>query len=579
MKEKHSSFYKEINQTLFFIKPWIWTYFSGMFLMTAMFALINVLESFSLKYIVNSAIEQNAKVFWLSLSALFLCFSIVFVLTPFFAWWYNSTAKLASGEVMKTLFQHIQHLPLTFFDRTHSGEIVSRMTNDTETMSQILGGRLRRFVAPSINSLIFALGLLILNWKIGSLLILFNFLATVLNLIYAKPIRKISDRYLSELSKMTENLLDTLSGMRILKMFHLEEKLYDTYQEKNQDIKKLGIKSASLEGALISTNFILRIISSIGVVLTGSLLISSKLIDIGSLIAIIHIQSRLNSVMLDASRSLPILQDSLAGSSRVFAFLDEKEEVQPVKPENPGNFNKLDLSNIKFGYNEKSPVLDDITFSVCKGEIMALVGPSGSGKSTLFKLIHNFYPIEYGEIRLNNIPISNIPLEKLWEYLAYVSQDIILFEGTIDENIRFGNKNAKVEDIIYAAKSAYAHDFIMKQPQGYQTLVGERGVKLSGGQKQRIAIARAILKNAPLLLLDEATSALDSRSEEKIQRALDELMQNRTTLVIAHRLSTIQHADNIYVLNQGKIIESGDHETLLKNSGLYTELYEHQFKF
>ena len=312
---------------------------------------------------------------------------------------------------------------------------------------------------------------------------------------------------------------------------------------------------------------------------------------LGAIVAAIHLQGNASFMFTNLGDFVTQIQRSFAGSARVFELLSwPKEEMGSIRLE-PGEIDlqppaaMVRMQGLGFRYvgqdqlsepPETENLLEDINISIDQGQFVALVGPSGGGKSTLVKILMGLYPISEGMLIINGIPLSSYPLQDLRNLMAYVPQDAYLFDGTIEENIRYGNFEANSEDVIEAARSAHAHDFIIEQPDGYQTLVGERGAKLSGGQRQRLAIARALLKDAPLLLLDEATSALDSESEAVVQKALETLMEGRTTIAIAHRLSTIQHADLIYVLQAGQVVEQGTHHSLLGNNGVYQDLYSLQ---
>ncbi len=311
-------------------------------------------------------------------------------------------------------------------------------------------------------------------------------------------------------------------------------------------------------------------------------------IEVGTIAAIIQLQGNANTLFFGLGHVITGLQSSLAGAGRVLQLLTTPIEPVhrslPKRPQGTVTAGKgmVALKDVTFAYGEdaviKPAVLRGINLSVVQGEMVALVGPSGGGKSTLVKLLLGFYPLKQGDIVIAGKAVEQYTLAELRAHIAYVPQDAHLFAGTIRENIRYGKPDATETEIIAAAKAANAHDFILQSPHGYETLVGERGAKLSGGQRQRIALARALLKDAPILLLDEATSALDSESERLVQNALNKLIQGRTTIVIAHRLSTIEHTDVIYVMDKGRVVEQGQHYDLLAKGGLYKRLYESQFR-
>jgi ABC-type multidrug transport system fused ATPase/permease subunit len=311
-------------------------------------------------------------------------------------------------------------------------------------------------------------------------------------------------------------------------------------------------------------------------------------LSLGGLWAIVSFSGLAGFFFQNIGQFLTNLQESLAAAARIFELLDLPVETRAALQTTLVLFNTptrdmIAFNKVGFSYKngdaeQAKTVLADLDLCAESGKVTALVGPSGGGKSTILKLILGFYPEQAGEICLNGVPARQIPLEQLRAMTAYVPQESFLFSGTIEENILMGRPEASTDDVILAARSAHAHEFILEQPEGYQTRVGERGANLSGGQRQRIAIARALLKDVPILLLDEATSSLDSESEQEVQKALNNLMRGRTTLVIAHRLSTIEHADKICVVSEGRVVEEGKHRSLLEKKGLYTQLYEMQFQ-
>jgi ATP-binding cassette, subfamily B, bacterial len=304
-----------------------------------------------------------------------------------------------------------------------------------------------------------------------------------------------------------------------------------------------------------------------------------KYMDFGTMLAVINLLNGVVFMFTSLGNFIAQIQGSLGGANRVFELLDE-----PVEPERyvlkktEDTAAMVELQDIGFSYNGTDRVLDGVSLSIGKGQMAALVGPSGGGKSTVLKMLLGYYPPQEGNIVVNAKSIGQYSLTELRDMMAYVPQDAYLFDGTVEENIWYGRPKATREEVIAAAEAANAHGFITELPEGYATKVGERGTRLSGGQKQRIAIARALLKNAPILLLDEATSALDSESEQLVQDALNRLMQGRTTIAVAHRLSTIRHADVIYVIEGGEVVEKGNHTELAEGEGLYNRLYELQFK-
>ncbi|RPJ08291.1 MAG: ABC transporter ATP-binding protein [Spirochaetaceae bacterium] len=590
MRERKKGNFRRI---LDFIRPRAVMYFAGMLGGTLLYALISVLQSFTMRNIINAITASPADT-ELLFSSCVIFVSIVFVLSvPFLLtrWWYNANAKRAYYDLQTGIFRHVANLPVGYFEKRHSGDIVSRMTNDVNAIGSIYGGRLRRFVAPAVNAIAYGTGMVFLDWRLGGILIIYNVVIGSVNLLFSAPIRKLSDRIQKSLGSITERLVDILSSFQVIRMFHLEEKLSAGFEKPNQDVTVQSIRRSVVTGSLDSTIYLMRMFSSIGMIAAGVFLLAVDFTDLGTLLALITLQSGFNWCILSASQHLPLLQEALAGAERAFELFDEESgtaadpaafvtasTIKASAEEKPGiAFKVINLKNVTFSYDrERKEALCDVTMSIPRDSVTALVGPSGGGKSTILKLLLGFYTPDSGSIEIDGQPLHSRAGGDL-AGMAYVSQESFLFDGTIEENIRYGKLDASTEEIQHAASLAHAHDFIWVQPDGYLTQIGERGLKLSGGQKQRIAIARAILKNAPILLLDEATSALDSESETLIQDALERLMKDRTTVVVAHRLSTIRHADKIYVINRGRIAEHGRHDELLAQDGLYTLLHELQF--
>jgi len=569
----------EFTRVMSFMKPRIWRYASGMLLMTALFTGLSVVEAFALKYIMNAAIDRQMSSFIQGILVMLVGSLIVIILVPVFRWWYNGCAVLTAAEIRRLVFDRITQLPISYFEGSHSGQAIARMTNDTNLMVDIYNFKLRRFVAPTINAIVAGAAMLSLDWRIASVLILFNFGAVYINARFARPIRRVSDEIQRNMGTMTERLIDLLAGFSIIKLYHLESRMIDSYEQVNREATDLSIRRRGIEGMLDSTNFALSMVSNLGMVVVGTWLVTSRITDFGNLLALINLQASLNRALLQAGSYLPQVQESLAGAHRVFELLDAPAEPERYALTPPGpNPADIELKDVTFSYEQREKALDGLNLSVKRGQVVALVGPSGGGKSTVVKILMGFYCPQQGSIGVAGRSLSDYALGQLRDLIAYVPQDAYLFDGTIEENIRYGRIDASAEEVHAAARAAYAHDFIMEQPKGYQTVVGERGTKLSGGQRQRIAIARALLKNAPILLLDEATSSLDSESEQLVQRALDVLMRDRTTIVIAHRLSTVQNADMICVVEDGKVVEQGKHHELMEQEGSYWRLHETQFK-
>jgi ABC-type multidrug transport system fused ATPase/permease subunit len=433
----------------------------------------------------------------------------------------------------------------------------------------------------------------LLDWRIGLLVLLVEGITTAVTTRFAGPLRRASKTIQEQMGALTERLTDLLQGLPVTKLFHLEETIHRLYVQKNAEMSAAMMAHARTDALSAMSDSLLGRLKKVGLLALGLFLVLEGHTSVGTIVAIVHLQGNASFMFGNVAKFVNEVQRSLAGASRVFELLDcppEPERYAQACSARPialggGAGMMIEIRNLGFCYEAGrpdstagTPALRDVDLSVAQGEVAALVGPSGAGKSTILKLLLGFYTVQRGDVIIDGKPIGHYSLVQLRDKMAYVPQDAYLFAGTIAENIRYGRPGVSEGEIIAVAKAANAHDFIVAQPDGYETMVGERGAKLSGGQRQRIAVARALLKDAPILLLDEATSALDSESEQWVQEALNVLMEGRTTIAVAHRLSTIEKADTIYVIDDGRIVERGRHGELLVRRGLYTGLYELQFE-
>lgn len=491
--------------------------------------------------------------------------------------------KKALTRARMRTFQHIVNLPIDHFDREHSGDLLSRCTNDLNTLGRIFSQLVPSVMFGLVLGLVGLVSIFVLNWQLGIFALLIGLATIWVSTAMAKPLRERSAAIQQGMSSMTQRLSDILQGLAVTKMFHLEETIHKKYAQVNQLVTETTIDHARIQARYDAINACIQWLRRIGTLSFGLFLLGKGYLVLGTVVAAIHLQANASFLFTNLGGFVTQIQRSLAGSARVFELLswpiEHREPRSLIGRDDLGHRRKgmIHLEDVCFGYaisdGAVDTILDRINFSVDRGQFAAVVGPSGGGKSTLLKILMGLYSESEGEVIVDGKPISAYPLEALRHLIAYVPQDAYLFDGTIEENIGYGRPNASREEVIEAAKAANAHQFILDQPEGYQTMVGERGVRLSGGQRQRIAIARALLKDAPILLLDEATSALDSESEAVVQDALEVLMQGRTTIAIAHRLSTIQQADAIYVMQSGKVVEQGTHEELIARGGLYNQLF------
>jgi ABC-type multidrug transport system fused ATPase/permease subunit len=464
-----------------------------------------------------------------------------------------------------------------YFEKNLSGDLISRLTNDINTFKPLYTDLIPDvffFIIFGIVSIAIASAI---NWWLAILMCALSAGFKLLNDYLVKAVKKYSNTAYEKSAVLVQELIGILTGNAVIKMFGLEEKTYGSYREANQSYTNTSIILAFKKSLQNTCNATLTSFLNVFTMILGAYLVLNNIISLPTALVINSLSFNITMMFRWTGQIFSEAVSTSVAGMRVHSFLETPEE--PVKFDMPlerESEYELEFKDVSFSYENKN-VLNGISFGIEKGRVTALVGESGGGKSTIMKLLLGFYPVNSGNIWVRHKCMAEYTLEELRGQFAYVSQESYLFDGTIEENIRYGNLNATREEIVEAAKAAYAHDFIMEQEKGYETVVGERAIKLSGGQKQRIAIARAIIKNAPILLLDEATSALDSESQEMVQKALNSLMKNRTTIVIAHRLSTIENADEILVIHDGSIAEKGRHHELFDMGKKYFELYNMQF--
>ncbi len=476
-------------------------------------------------------------------------------------------------DTRNRLYHHILCLPVSYVGREASGMTVSRVMFDVDALSSLISQVIRNGIVE-IPTVFFLLGVaLYRRWDLTLItLVLLPFIAYSTRK-FGKRIKKKRKEAQQKLSFLTQRVGETIQGARIVKVFNREDVMAQKFQNDSQRYYREMLRVVR---AKEFTNLIADMITGLGIAVVfwyGFSLVKREAITPGDFFSIYTAIYLIFPPVKKVGDAYTTLQETRASMERIDALFEAQHEEQGTITIN-GFQRALSFENVTFAYPGSShPVLRDVTFSIKPGEVVAVVGRSGVGKSTLIDLIPRFNKPTGGTIRLDGIDLNEIHLHSLRDLIGIVSQDIILFNDTVRENIAFGRPEAAEEEIIAAAKLAYADDFIRELGDGYDTVVGERGLKLSGGQRQRIAIARAILKNPPILILDEATSSLDAVSEMLVQRALETLMQERTTIVIAHRLSTIRNADRIVVLDKGRVIDIGDHDELLDRSDTYRRLY------
>jgi len=482
------------------------------------------------------------------------------------------------ADLRSKLYQQIQKQSLSFFTKHPTGVLMSRITNDAGTLQGAVSDAVTTMFKDSFTLIGLVFVIFYRDWKLA-VIAMFVFPLIIYPIVkFGKKMRSVSTRTQITMGTLTTLLHETISGTRIVKAFGMEDYENRRFSEENERFFKLNIKAVSINAASSPFMEFLGGIGIAAIVLYGGLQVIKGGATPGTFFSFLTALIMLYEPVKRLTNMNNTIQQGIAGAQRVFSIIDMEPEIGNSSGalSLPRISRGIDIENVTFRY-EETPVLKNINLSIKSGQVVAFVGMSGGGKTTLVNLIPRFYDVSDGRILIDGHDVRDVTIESLREQIAMVTQQTILFNDTVKNNIAYGDIQRSEEEIIQAAQAAYAHDFIIQLPLGYDTIIGEQGTKLSGGERQRISIARAILKDAPILILDEATSSLDTEAEIEVQKALDNLMAGRTTLMIAHRLSTIRNADRIIVLVNGKIIEEGTHEYLLERKGEYFKLYQMQF--
>ena len=483
-------------------------------------------------------------------------------------------------DLQKRLYTHLQKLPLGFFNEQRTGDLTSRFTNDVSVVRFAVTGNLIS-LAQSLITLIGGIAIIILrDWRITLLIVGLIPLLTGIGLFFGSKLKRMANQVQSQLGETTTVLEETISNEKTVKSFTREDYEVGRYNTGIEKVFALAMRRTRLQSSFAALMTFLAF-SAIALVLWfgGQQVLDGNLTP-GELVSILIYMGIVAGPVGNLTNLFSQFQMAIGGAERIFNLLDEPITVSDVPGAKPLPTVKghLRFEQVEFEYNEKTPVLHSLGFEALPGQVVALVGPSGAGKTTVANLIPRFFDPKAGRITLDGQDIKLVQTRSLREQIGIVPQEPVLFGTSVGENIGYGRLDATQEEIEIAARAANAHEFIVKLAVGYDTLVGERGVKLSGGQRQRVAIARAILRNPRILILDEATSSLDSESESLVQEALERLMRDRTTIVIAHRLTTIEKADKIVVMEQGRVMEQGTHVELIEAQGLYYRLYTRNFQ-
>jgi len=570
---------KNYRRLLRYLRPYVWPYFTIAMVCMAGYSATSGALPFLVQRVIDDVFAQKDKT-----SLFYLPFLIIGVfafrgLVNFGDNYLTDYVGLRIiNDVRDGLNRHLQFLSLSFFQRHPTGTLISRVTNDVSLVRSALTDSVASLIRDTTSLLALIVVAFLKDWVLATIAFVV-FPASVLPITrMSKKIKRFTKRGQVAKGNLTNLLQESIQGNRIVKAFGMEKYEIDRFQEENQRVFKQSIRGSRTQSVVTPAMELLASFAIGAVVWYGGSSVIAGGRTQGEFMAFMTAMFLMYQPFKHLTRTYTTIQQGLAGAERIFEVLDEESEIKDRADAQPisGFSRMIEFHDLSFGYGDEL-VLNNINLKIRAGEMVALVGMSGVGKSTLADLIPRFYEVTSGKITIDGADIRDVALQSLRFQIGMVSQHTFLFNDTVRNNIAYGDPSKDMDHIVAAAQAAYAHDFIMTLPQGYDTMIGELGMRLSGGQRQRLAIARALLKDAPILILDEATSSLDTDSERLVQEALENLIVRRTSLVIAHRLSTIRKATRIVVLVDGSIVEEGTHEELLARKSEYSRLYTLQF--
>ena len=512
----------------------------------------------------------------LALLAIFLIKGVFYFIYSYLLEW---VGQCVIRDLRNRIYAHLNRLSLSFFHHTPTGELISRIVNDVSLLQGAVSHALIRILRDFVSVIGLLVVIFIMDWRLALMSLIFLPMAAAPIIIFGKKFRRVSTRYQQSIGEVTNILHETIGGTRIVKAFCME---------KQEEKRFAGQIQHLFDTLMTETRYrclshpMIELLGGVGISLIiwfGGMQVLKGTSTMGAFMSFLTALIMLYEPVKGVSKINSTIQSGLAAATRIFHLLDIESDIKEKKDAAilPLFHDCIEFKDVTFSYDQDEPVLHGINLKVRRGEILAVVGPSGGGKTTLANLLPRFHDVDSGVLLIDGHDVRDVTLHSLRSQMALVTQQTILFNDTVRNNIGYGRRDCSEEDIRHAADAAFAYDFIKELPDGFETVIGESGARLSGGQRQRISIARAILKDAPVLVLDEATSALDTESERKVQKALENLMKNRTTIVIAHRLSTIKNADRIIVMQNGRLVEEGTHDRLLQEHGVYEGLHKMQY--
>lgn len=583
--EKPKDFKKTFKRLLGYLKPW-----KNRMILVAVAAifstLFNVISPKLLGDATSSIFESfssGTSVNFEYIARILLLLICLYIFSSMFSYVQQyimaSISQRTVAQMRKEVNEKLSRLPLKYFDQHSHGDLLSRAVNDIDNINNSL----QQALTQVINSVISILGIIIMMLVISPVLTLVVLVTIPLSLAVARFVTKFSQKHFvkqqEELGHINGHIEEMFTGHQVIKAFGREEKSIEIFDKINDQLYDSSWRAQFISGLMMPLMGFVGNLGFIIVAISGGLLVLNGSIRVGDVQAFIQYTQQISHPLAQAAGIANMIQVAIASAERVFTLLDEEEEQEEkdASIQVSSLRGNIEFDHIQFGYDKNQPIIHDVSLNVKEGQTVAIVGPTGAGKTTIVNLLMRFYELDKGAIRIDGVSLTEMSKEQVRSMFAMVLQDTWLFNGMIRENIAYGNKQATDEEIEQAAKNAYADEFIRTLPDGYETMLGEDAANLSQGQRQLLTIARAIIAKPKILLLDEATSSVDTRTEMKIQKAMTNLLEGRTSFVIAHRLSTIRDADLILVMNQGNIIEKGTHDELLAAGGFYSDLYESQF--